>query len=233
MVHSTACKGVKVHPRFTEGWNKPNIKKCAHALIDAEPEGSGIYQTLPWNMCGWHAGGSANSTHIGFEIAEPKEYSDVEYTEIVIDKAIWLCVFLCKQFKLTEKDIICHSEGHAKGIASNHADVMHWWPKAGWDMDRFRDAVQARLNASTAPITPSKPKPIIPPLQRTMKLKSPWMRGNDVKQLQQRLMVHKFTCKADGVFGPVTKEKVKQFQRAKKLATDGIVGPKTWAALWN
>ena len=28
------------------------------------------YQTLPWDHRGWHAGGSANNTHIGFEICE-------------------------------------------------------------------------------------------------------------------------------------------------------------------
>lgn len=30
---------------------------------------------------------------------------------------------------LTEKDIISHSEGYELGIASNHGDVMHWFPK--------------------------------------------------------------------------------------------------------
>lgn len=37
--------------------------------------------------------------------------------------------------------------------------------------------------------------------------------------------------KDDGVFGPITEECVKQFQRTHNLEVDGIVGPKTWAAL--
>ena len=35
----------------------------------------------------------------------------------------------------------------------------------------------------------------------------------------------------DGIFGPVTKSAVAQFQRTGHLAVDGIVGPATWAAL--
>jgi peptidoglycan hydrolase-like protein with peptidoglycan-binding domain len=35
----------------------------------------------------------------------------------------------------------------------------------------------------------------------------------------------------DGIFGPVTKTAVEQFQSYSNLATDGVVGPATWAAL--
>ena len=61
-----------------------------------------------------------------------------------------LCAYLCKQYGLTEKNIICHSEGHAQGIASNHGDVMHWFPKHGKNMDTFRAAVKAKLAGSSS-----------------------------------------------------------------------------------
>jgi peptidoglycan hydrolase-like protein with peptidoglycan-binding domain len=35
----------------------------------------------------------------------------------------------------------------------------------------------------------------------------------------------------DGIFGPVTKTAVEEFQKGSGLAVDGIVGPHTWAAL--
>ena len=45
-----------------------------------------------------------------------------------------------------DKDIICHSEGYKMGIASNHSDVIHWFPKYGESMDIFRAAVKKAIN---------------------------------------------------------------------------------------
>lgn len=36
---------------------------------------------------------------------------------------------------------------------------------------------------------------------------------------------------ADGIFGPLTEEAVKELQKAKGLTPDGVVGARTWAAL--
>ena len=129
-------------------WNTPlpsGRQVCVHAFIGKLADGSiATYQTLPWNYRGWHAGGSANNTHIGFEICEDG-LSDKAYFEKVYKEATELCAYLCKQYALTEKDIICHSEGYKKGIASNHGDVMHWFPKHGKSMDAFRADVKKIL----------------------------------------------------------------------------------------
>ena len=82
--------------------------------------------------------------YIGFEICED-DLTDRAYFEKVYREAVELCVYLCQQFDLTEKDIICHSEGHTRGIASNHADVIHWFPKFGKNMDTFRADVKSEL----------------------------------------------------------------------------------------
>lgn len=51
-------------------------------------------------------------------------------------------------------------------------------------------------------------------------------RGDDVKTLQTKLNLI-----ADGIFGPITDEAVRAFQKANNLTVDGIVGTNTWAKL--
>jgi len=63
---------------------------------------------------------------------------------------------------------------------------------------------------------------------RTLKLISPRMTGNDVKDLQTYLNTHGYDVgTADGIFGNKTKSAVIAFQTANNLTPDGIVGPKT------
>ncbi|HZK44643.1 MAG TPA: peptidoglycan-binding protein, partial [Clostridia bacterium] len=66
---------------------------------------------------------------------------------------------------------------------------------------------------------------------RTLRLTSPYMRGDDVKHAQERLIAHGYSIAADGVFGPATYKAVREFQAAKKLTIDGIVGKNTLAEL--
>lgn len=51
-------------------------------------------------------------------------------------------------------------------------------------------------------------------------------RNEDVKFLQSLLFL-----KQDGIFGELTDEAVREFQKEHNLVVDGIVGPKTWEAL--
>ena len=130
-------------------WNRSGVSACVHAFIGRLADGSiATYQVLPWNHRGWHAAsgknGSANNTHISFEICEDG-LADRAYFNSVYKEAVELCAYLCKKYGLTEKDIICHSEGYKLGIASNHADVMHWFPKHGKSMDTLRADVKALL----------------------------------------------------------------------------------------
>lgn len=148
--------------KYNNHWNTyhPGGREvCVHGFIGKLADGTiATYQTLPWDHRGWHAGGSANNTHIGFEICED-DLTDATYFKKVYQEAVELCAYLCKQYGLTEKNIICHSEGYRQGVASNHGDVMHWFPKHGKSMDTFRAAVKELLNKPTTDPKPEeKPK---------------------------------------------------------------------------
>lgn len=67
--------------------------------------------------------------------------------------------------------------------------------------------------------------------ERTLLLLTPPLRGNDVKELQQRLVDAGFSVTVDGVFGSRTDDAVKRFQQSQGLKADGIVGPVTRTAL--
>ncbi len=92
-------------------------------------------------MCGWHCGGSGNDIHIPFEICEDG-LTDASYFNAIYREAAELCAYLCKEYGLTEKDVTCRSEGYKLGIAGNHSDVMHWFPRFGKSMDAFRTDVR-------------------------------------------------------------------------------------------
>lgn len=161
--------GVLGPNRNNNHWNTPKpggISVCVHAFIGLDKNGVvRTYQTLPWDMVGWHSGSGSlgssrnanNNGYIGFEICEDG-LNDRDYFNKVYQEAIDLSVYLCKKYGLTEKDIICHSEGNKLGVASNHADVMHWFPKHGKSMDTVRADVKKALNAgSTEPVKPTTP----------------------------------------------------------------------------
>lgn len=80
------------------------------------------------------------------------------------------------------------------------------------------------------PVKPDEPKEDIT-VVRTLRLTSPYMRGDDIKHAQERLIVHGYNIAADGVFGKKTYNAVREFQAAKKLSIDGIIGKNTLAAL--
>lgn len=158
IVHSTGANNPNVK-RYVPGsekigyntsgnhWNKyaPGGRKvCVHGFLGKFADGSiGFVNTLPWNRIAYHCGGSANYSHIGFEICEDG-LNDRDYCISTYNHAVEIDAELCKKYNLNPLEsgvVICHSEGYKLGVASNHADVMHWWPKFGLSMDQFRKDV--------------------------------------------------------------------------------------------
>lgn len=136
--------------RNQNSWNRPGTNACVHGFIGKLDSGKiASIQTLPWSMRGWHAGNgttrpSANNTHISFEICED-DLKSASYFKAVYREAVELTAYLCTMYgfdPLEPEVVICHSEAHDLGMASDHADVMHWFPKFGKDMDTFRQDVK-------------------------------------------------------------------------------------------
>lgn len=148
-----------------QSWDSQEADKCVHAFI-MEHE---IIQTLPWLNKGWHVGsgtkGSWNSCSIGVEICEPSGHKynggtmvgydikkNAAYFASVYNNAVELFAYLCMLYDLNpEKDIYCHCEVNKLGYASNHADVMQWFPKHGKSMDTFRADVKAKIAETNKP----------------------------------------------------------------------------------
>lgn len=67
---------------------------------------------------------------------------------------------------------------------------------------------------------------------RTLYVRRPPMRGDDVRDLQRRLNALGFDAgKEDGIFGAETQDAIADFQRNVGLAPDGIAGHETFEAL--
>lgn len=178
MVHSTGANNptLKRYVQPDDGllgtnsngnhWNqsKPDgTYKCVHAFIGQLADGSiATYKTLPWNRLGWHGGsgsnGSVNNTHIGFEICEDA-LADATYFGQVYQEAVELTAYLCTMYGLDPTEdgvVICHSEGCTRGVASNHSDVMHWFPSFGKSMDTFRVDVKNQMEDDDMDVTKFK-----------------------------------------------------------------------------
>ena len=164
MLHSIGCPqpNAAVLARYYNQYQPGGQSVCVHAFAQADGT---VYQTLPWEMHGWHCGGSANGTHIGVEMTEPDciRYlggatfvcSDWERAIAQVtgtyNTAVALFAQLCTQYALDPLEdgvIISHAEGAARGVASAHADPTHLWRQLGrgYTMDGFRADVAEAMN---------------------------------------------------------------------------------------
>ena len=177
MLHSVGCAQPSALV-FAKKWNNAGKSVAVHAVLQADGT---VYHCLPWSFRGWHAGGSANNTHIGVEMTEPdciKYTGGASFTcsdfnkakaqvEGTYKTAVELFAYLCKEYGLDPMtDIISHKEGGKKGVASGHVDPEHLWNqlKTGYTMDTFRKAVRDAINGvSTA-------KPETPKVETTSEL---------------------------------------------------------------
>lgn len=175
MVHSTGANnpdlkryvgpddGLLGKNKYDNHWNKSGISKCVHAFIGKLADGSiATYQVLPWDHRGWHCGAAGNNTHISFEICEDN-LANANYFNKVYREAVELTAFLCEKYNLdpmADGVVICHKEGNQRGIASNHGDVLHWFPQHGKSMDTFRADVKSTIGGVKPVEQPAVESPV-------------------------------------------------------------------------
>ena len=154
MLHSvgTPQPSAAVFARSFNQYQPGGQSVCVHAVAQADGT---VYQLLPWEMRGWHCGGSANSTHIGVEMTEPSagmtRSEAAEQIAGTYRTVVELFAELCKQYELDPAQdgvLIGHAEGHRRGVASNHADPELLWRTydMGYTMDGFRRDVAEAMN---------------------------------------------------------------------------------------
>ena len=147
---------------FANSWNTAGKEVAVHAVLQADGV---VYQCLPWNFRGWHAGGSANDSFVGIEMTEPAEIRYTSGTAFTVQDAekakaqcrgtyqtaVELFAMLCSEYNLDPNTaILSHAEGAARGIASNHGDPEHLWKGLGleYTMNTFRQDVAALLDTT-------------------------------------------------------------------------------------
>ena len=96
MIHSTATPGIMAKA-FRERFNRAGLGKSVHGFIDDEC----YIQCLPYDKKAGHARYSANDTHIGIEMCEPKGWTtDRGYFEKVYANTVAITADLCEQFNI-------------------------------------------------------------------------------------------------------------------------------------
>lgn len=105
--------------------------------------------------------------------------------------------------------------------------------KGGWNKYGRPKYFADEINAADG-VTYSAPKAGGFVVSRLLKRVSPYMRGDDVRELQKALIARGYACGrsgADGIFGDDTRLAVRAFQGTERLTVDGKAGRQTVTAL--
>jgi hypothetical protein len=180
----------------------------------------GTYYVIAAGRCN-HAGGGSfrgitagNSSFIGIE-AENIGTSAEPWPAVQLDAYKRGVAAILAHLRQNEAWCIGHKEW-----APNRKSDPH-----SIDMDAFRSDVSQLIgNPDRKPI-PRQNTEGRPTLRRSAVSNPRFL----VKDLQRKIGFA--GDKVDGSFGPLTEAAVRRFQRDHGLVPDGIVGPKTWAAL--
>lgn len=141
-----------------------------------------------------------------------------------------------------------YNEAEEKHVSSDKSHLWHlhesfWGDECGdfWSMYALHTVHMGWTTAQWRAKLPAAPKPVTPkPLPaglpsyrngaRELSFKTPNMRGTDVLYVEKWIGPKRAGAN-DGVFTAQTRDGVKWYQDMRGLKDDGIIGPKTWAAM--
>lgn len=190
---------------------------------------------------GWLYGTARNRNTISIEICSTSRTGKVEqanssawyFTDAAINNALNLAVYLMKRYNVSFDHVVRHYDISGKFCPG----IIGWNANSGSDAawNKFKE----RLKEMTAqnvfsPTTQPKPNTTIKKETPKMSVLKKGSKGYQVKVLQLLLLLNGYgvgKSGADGDFGNATHNAVVAYQKAHGLVADGIVGPKTWAAL--
>lgn len=202
-VHETANKArsadAELHSRYVKN---PNTAASWHFTVD---DTGNIYQHLPLDENGWHAGdggrGEGNRNSIGIETCVNRG-GDFEQA---IKNVQWLVRYLMKKKGIPLSRVVPHKHWSGKNCPTN---LLSRW-------DSFKAGIEGVKGVSTSTAN------------NVLKDGS---KGEEVKKAQQQLMDAGFDLPeygADGSFGEETEEAVMKLQEAAGVEQDGVIGPNT------
>lgn len=181
----------------------------------------------------WQGVTTGNSSFIGIE-AENAGVAADEWPYVQLDAYVRGCAAILRHLNADDVWVAGHREYALP--RGRKIDPL-------FDMVDFRVHVQSAMNTQALGGTTSKAPMMvvgIKPAEPSRLMLRKGDQGQSVKQLQLALnawLVFSGHDKvtpvqaADGAFGPHTEWLVQSFQHDAGLAEDGMVGPKTWAAL--
>lgn len=166
---------------------------------------------------------------IAIEVSNCSGSPDWKVSDKAYESLINLCVDICQRhgFKL-------NYTGGKSGNLTMHKWFANTLCPGPYLEPRFPEIaaeVNKRLGEEFVPVKPVENKEVCTVNLLVLRKGS---KGTSVKALQALLITNGCYCGisgVDGSFGPATDKAVRQFQAAKKLDVDGIVGSKTWEKL--
>lgn len=213
VVHDTANPGANAldHANYLE---KPTTEASWHYTVDDQR----VVQHLPLDESAYHAGdgarGPGNLYGIGIEICEFKGDDAQARRAKAEENAAWLVARLLLQY------------GWGLDRVKQHYDFSPWKKDCPRVLRPRWGKWLERVQHYLADGQKGEAKTVARPVLRKGD------RGQAVRELQDMLkrLGHN-PGPIDGVFGPKTEAAVKAFQKAARIAVDGVVGPVTWSKL--